>query len=147
VESLLRDIRATYRTDHDFNRQLLLLTTTFLRVEQRRYSEAAETFQSLETEKPLNVWRRRKVQYLRARLDAAGGRTGEARAAVEELVQEARGLRDLPLELEARLWQGIVLVESGDAAGGRTELAEVARRAHELGLSALAGRAERRLAE
>ena len=140
AESRLRLIDPAHTSEERF-----AITEASLRVEQRRYDEAARILAAHEAGQWMGVEGRHRRRYLKARIDAAAGNTADALAAARGLVDEARRLGHLSTELNADLRWGLVLMEVGDVTAGRTELSAVMERARALGLHALADRAQGRL--
>lgn len=76
-----------------------------------------------------------------ARVDAATGRTAEARRALESTVREAAALGFRGYELEARLRLGEIEIAGPDRAAGRTRLTALAQEASTAGFGSIAQRA------
>src|SRR5262249_54071091 len=84
---------------------------------------------------------RTEVAIAEARVQAAAGRTAQARAALRELVAGPAQSAPFELQMEARLQLGRILLAS-DPAGARREIASVARTAKAHGFLLLARAAE-----
>jgi hypothetical protein len=74
----------------------------------------------------------------RARVDAASGKTADARTLLESVSQEATALGFRGYELQARYALGEIETSHGDRATGRARLAAVVNDAERLGYKTIA---------
>ena len=144
AETKLQQVRSAYSSAEGFKhlQDQIRLHQALLLVERKQLEEARQLLHLI-PDAQQSVLLRHMVWRTKARVEAVLGDAAQARTKVGALVAEARAAGDVLLELEDRIVLGEIALDSGDVAAGRTELADVARRARSFGLLVIAERAQR----